>query len=775
MSSITLYIAEKPSMARDIARVLGAKKRDGIKIVGPNVWVSWCIGHLVEIAQPAQHDPRWKSWQLKQLPILPDALKWVPKQKTKAHFKQLATLIKSRQVTRIVNACDAGREGELIFRAVYQTAGGRKPVSRFWVSSLTTEAIKLGLKQLKPSQDFDPLGSAAYCRAEADWLVGMNATRALTSRATGLLSLGRVQTPTLNMIVRRQHEIDSFVPTKYWILEAQIESQTGAQWLARWSRQTNHNQAQEDDDIKPDQPMSKAYWFNSPQEAQKIIDKIKGQIGVVSRAEGKEKSIPPPLLFHLTALQQVCNRRFGFTADRTLEIAQSLYETHKIISYPRTDSRYLTPDVAKEIPKILKALSPPWQALTHTLSTRKLGRRYINAQKVTDHHAIIPTHRSCDPQRLSRAEHQVFDLIVRSLLSALSPAAIDQQAILEVLIAEERFVAKGRVELKAGWRAVAPPSKQPKQNSQLPYVPLGTPARAFDTMILDKQTQPPKLYNDASLLGAMEHAGKKLEDESLRAVMKSGGLGTPATRANIIDTLIRRCYIKRLHKSLHPTEAGKLLVSSVNDLALLEPQMTAEWEKRLQDIAEGNASPNLFIQEIRSWVSQLVSQLPQGPKIMVPESGKNKKQKAHRSKGKGSTYSASSSASSSTSKWASNRSSRTNNDQSSQRSSKPTKKVFNGDLDEIIGKRCPMCKVGEMIQGQRGWGCQRWREGCQFVIWFELDQVIIPKEEAARLCVRRKSRLFHEVDGKKYRLELTSSGQFTWISNSKVKRNKGSR
>ena len=785
MSNITLYIAEKPSMARDLAFALGAKKKEGIKYVGTGVWVSWCIGHLVEIANPDQHDPRWKSWRLSELPILPQKLKWLPKAKTKSHFNQLTKLIKSRQVAEVVNACDAGREGELIFRAVYQVAGGHKPVKRFWVSSLTNEAIRKGLQQLRPSQDFDPLAAAAYCRAEADWLVGMNATRALTARASDLLSLGRVQTPTLNMIVKRQEAIDHFQAETYWVLDIIVLSKTGAQWTARWHKKHAKSQLENLDDHlsvknQTQEKTKRSSWLKSPQDAQKIIEKIKPAIGEVVKAEGKNKQIPPPLLYHLTALQQECNRRFSFTADQTLKIAQSLYETHKLISYPRTDSRYLTPDVARTIPQILNQLPSKYQNLLSqcTVSPQKLGKRYINAQKVSDHHAIIPTNRQYDLNKLKTDEAKVYDLIVRSLLCALCPPALDQQAVLVVDIAQELFIAKGTVELKAGWRALAPHQHSKvgkgKANTQLPFVPIHTPVRAIDAQVLEKQTQAPKAYNDASLLGAMEHAGKQIEDAELRAVMRAGGLGTPATRANIIATLIRRGYISRAQKTLIPTLAGQTLVASVNDPALLEPQLTAEWEQRLQDIAEGKAPAHTFIQQIHAWVNQLVCALPQGPKIQVPKPEKKhgKKQSKYTSRGKSEQNNTHRSAGESS--WRSQT-------QKAKQNTQNQKRPRASELNEVVGQTCPICKKGNMIQGQSAWGCERWKAGCKFIIPFAMNGVLIPKEEAARICARRQSRLFHENDGQKYRIELQAKGKLAWaesksknVGNSKVKSSKRS-
>lgn len=783
MGRITLFIAEKPSMARDIAFVLGAKSRDGIKWVGQDVWISWCIGHLVEIAQPDQHDPKWKTWHPSSLPVMPTTLKWLPKKKTSTHFNQLAQLIKSRDVLRVVNACDAGREGELIFRAVYEVAGGKKPVSRFWVSSLTTEAIRQGLNHLRPSSDFDSLGAAAYCRAEADWLVGMNATRALTSRSSGLLSIGRVQTPTLNMIVTRQNEIDAFVAETYWELEARLESKTGAEWTAKWQRSdTEREEPPSLDQTSPDQEQqsNRRNRISTLEQAEGLMKKIRGVIGQVTEAKGEEKLIPPPQLYHLTALQQECNRRFGLTADQTLKIAQSLYEKHKMISYPRTDSRHLTPDVAKEIPKVISALSPPWSLLVSslTIASSSLGKRYVNAQKVTDHHAIIPTTKSTASGQLSADEFKVYDLIVRSLLCALSPPAKDQFATLIAVLAQETFIAKGRIELSPGWRAVAPPKRQskgePSDQEQLPFVEVGTPTRAKDSRVLEKQTQAPKPYSDATLLGAMEHAGRQIEDEELRAAMKNGGLGTPATRASVIDTLLKRGYISRSKKTLVPTESGFTLVSSVNHKALLEPELTAEWERRLQAISEGTEDPHRFISEIRTWVSELAATLPNGPRINLPDS-KSIRGGSHFARGDTPRQSSSPRTTEEASWRGNGNRSKASVKKGSAAQRSTTIRQSARELNDIVGQVCPRCQTGQMIRGRAAWGCGRWREGCHFTIPFELDGVKIPEPEAARLCVRKQSRLFHELEGIKYRLELNVHGEITWGQSQRSKSNaKGS-
>ena len=800
--SITLYIAEKPSMARDIAKVLGARNRDGIKWVGEGVWVSWCIGHLVEIAAPDVHDAKWKSWRPEVLPVLPSSLKWIPKKKTGSHLKQLRGLIRDPRVSRVVNACDAGREGELIFRSVYAQARGAKPVWRFWVSSLTTEAIRKGLNQLRPSADFDPLGAAAYCRAEADWLVGMNATRALTARADGLLSLGRVQTPTLAMVVKRQAEIDDFQPEDYWIIEAELEARNGERWRAHWSRTIPPGE-----DPSLEKPSAHAGKFKRLEDAEEVLRRCRNQVGEVIRAEGKTQRVPPPQLFHLTALQQEANRRFGLTAEQTLKVAQALYEKHKALSYPRTDSRYLTPDVARSLPRILGSLQDPWEAHAQSIISAevpKLGKRYINAQRVTDHHAIIPTDARVNLTRFDRDERRIYELVVRSLLAALSPPAVDQHMALEVLIAGELWSAQGRAEVSRGWREVASPPLRPPKERTLPYVPVGTPTRIQEAQVDQRQTQPPKPFTDATLLGAMEHAGRQIEESELRAVMRESGLGTPATRANIINTLLHRGYLSRQKKTLIPTEAGKVLIGAVNEPALLVPELTAQWERRLQSIASGDEDPQRFHQEVRSWVDELVGRLLQGSRVHVPDHDKRgrkgKRAKSKRAQpnreGAHSTSSKSTSAqratevpsrrwgqssggaqarqgesSSSSSSWRAHaRSSRSTARGKSTSKKSQNQRQSSADLETITGQRCPRCREGAMIRGQRGWGCSRWRQGCAFVLWFEHDGVAIPEPEAARLCVRGKTRLFHQHEGIKYRLLLSADQALAWEAGKSRKR-----
>lgn len=770
-------------MARDLAKVLGAHQREDARWVGPGVWVSWCVGHLVQIASPAEHEERWKSWRASELPILPHPLKWVPSARTKSHLRALSALMRDQRVSEIINACDAGREGELIFRTVYAYSKARSPVRRFWVSSLTTQAIKAGLGALKPSADFDPLADAAYCRAEADWLVGMNATRALTSRASDLLSVGRVQTPTLSLVVMRQREIERFVAEDYWTLEATLSAQCGARWRAKWrgSHEELAAPPQPREERSAAQRSAEAGGakvggaetsgaetsvgrFKRQADAERVAQRAREALGQVMSCEGNERATPPPLLYHLTALQQEANRRYGYSADQTLGYAQALYERHKLISYPRTDSRHLTPDVAATLPKVLSAiaagvgpLATDAQALINA-RPKQLGKRFVNAQRVTDHHAIVPTSKRPQLESLSEGERRVYSLITRSLLMAMSPDAVDFMMSLEVDLAGGVWRATGRVEREAGWRRFALKSSQPKpkddEEQPLPYLEPKTPARAEVVEVQARQTTPPKPFSEASLLGAMEHAGRQLSERALKEAIKSSGLGTPATRASILETLLKRGYLRREGKLLRPSEAGCILIDAIASLsneaseALCSPALTAHWERRLQQIADGQEAAGPFMEQVRGWVGALSERLAQGPRVRVPQQGKRI--------GRGGTASARPSA---------RRSAQGERASSSTSAASTTRAKTKSTLaEQVEGLDCPLCKQGQLLKGSRGWGCGRWREGCRFVLWFTCDGVELPEEEAVRLISRKATRLFVTREGRRWRLtlELTAPQWLRW-------------
>jgi DNA topoisomerase-3 len=683
--------------------------------------------------------------------MLPEEMKLEPIKGTARHFRGLARLMNDKRVGEIVNACDAGREGELIFRYVYELAQCAKPTLRFWVSSLTVPAIRAGLAALRPGSDYDPLSDAAHCRAEADWLVGMNGTRGLTALGGTLLSVGRVQTPTLAMVVDREREIDAFVPESFWEVKAELSAEKG-RWSALWIGAVGAPEPKD---------RSKRGRLPSAESAEEVAAALRGAAGEVTEAERDIQKVPPPQLHHLTSLQQAANRRYGMTAKSTLQVAQALYEKHKLLTYPRTDSRFLSADVAAGLDQVVKGLATgPYAVFCAELQRRrlpKLGRRFVDDGKVSDHHAIVPTGKSPDSCRLNVDERRIFDIVVRQLLGAMYPPAVYAKTRLEAHVAGHRLEARGRVRMELGWEAVNPPAKSKKTGqtteAELPSVEVGDAVTADKAEVSKKETRPPPRYNEASLLGAMEHAGRTLDEAELRAAMRAGGLGTPATRAATIETLLRRRYIARQGRNLLPAPAGRALVSALPVEALKNPRLTGEWEARLQAIAQGKADAAAFRRDIRRFVSDVVATLKAAPRVVIPE--------AAVPRGRG--------------KYSGRRSQRSGRTTSVRRrpagsAAKPRSrpKKASGAL------RCPRCGQGEVMRGNRGWGCTRWREGCQFVVWFEQDGVLVPDEEAERLFRRGQTRLFakHPSDGPKARLvlDLEVDGNVRWEATKRGKK-----
>ncbi|MGK0358458.1 MAG: DNA topoisomerase-3 [Bradymonadia bacterium] len=762
-----LFVAEKPSVARDLAHVLGATRRTQTRLEGPGVWVTWCIGHLVEHAAPAAHNPAWKRWSPANLPMLPPTLKLQPVKRTESQFKAVARMLNDRRVEQVINACDAGREGELIFRYLVALAGCAAPVQRFWVSSLTQSAIRAGLANLRPGAEFDGLAAAARCRAEADWLVGMNATRGMTAVGDTLLSVGRVQTPTLALIVGREKAIRDFVADTYWVIEAQVDTPKGS-FVAQCTGPLDQPPAKE----TPERC--------APREiAEGAARQLTGAEGEVLRAKRDQQRVPPPQLYHLTALQQAANRRFGMTADQTLKTAQALYERHKLITYPRTDSRHLTTDVAHLVPGIIQALGQHGYA-AEVAGIGKLrpltGRQVANA-KVGDHHALLPTTRAPSGQ-LGRDEARIYDLICRRLLAQVSPDAIYARTHLVVGAAGLRLEARGRTRVEAGWEAVDPQRAAKKAAPLLPLVEPGDPARVEKADVLEKQTRPPPRFSEASLLGAMERAGRALDDPALRAAMREAGLGTPATRAGILETLLRRTYLKRSSKQLMPTTLGEALIDALPVPALASPELTGQWEQRLTAIADGEADPMAFRRDIRQFVRDAVAAMKAAPRVSIegaPERGKRgrggraSRRSPRASKASKSTKAAfrapKAPARPAVAKSAAPKSAAPKSaapklaaPKSAAPRSKKAKVVSSGR------PRCPACKQGEVITGSRGWGCSRHASGCPFVVWFEHSGVRIPDDEADRLFRRKQTRLFTQIDGQRARLvlDLGASGNVRW-------------
>ncbi len=739
-----LFVTEKPSVARDLARVLGARTSGDGCIDGDGVRVTWCLGHLIETASPEAHDPRWKRWDPETLPILPRQLVLVPNARTRGHFAKVKRFLTDRRVSQVINACDAGREGELIFRYVYEVAGCTAPVLRFWVSSLTPAAIRTGLERLRPGADFDALGHAARCRAEADWLVGMNATRALTSRANTLLSVGRVQTPTLALLVSREAEIEAFVPETYHEVQAALVAEAGP-WTARWIGPVG---------APPPADARTQGRLADRAAADALAQRLTGSPARVVAAERERQTVPPPLLYHLTALQQAANRRFGLTAQQTLQAAQALYEKHKLLTYPRTDSRHLTQDVAAGLPAVVQAVAQagPWATEAQALAAQGWptpSRRVVDDSKVGDHHALIPTAKTPALGALSRDEQRIYELVVRRTLAALMPPAVYAKTRLEAEAAGERLEARGRVRLEAGWEAVDPPAP-PKGDAAaeavlLPRVEVGDAAQVTAAEVLAKQTRPPPRYSEASLLGAMERAGRTLEDAALRAAMREAGLGTPATRASILETLLRRGYIDRQGKQLVPSTLGRALIDALPVPALTQAALTGAWESRLQAIADGQAPAMPFRRDIRGFVREIVRALLAAPRVVTPEGPTARRGRGKgRGKGRGRARTRSGSrdraapAGPTRERRAAPR--RAASAQATRPTAQPRKAA--APSGPAQGPACPACGAGHIIRGQRGWGCDQWRAGCRFVVAFEQDGVTVPDDEADRLFRQGQTRLF---------------------------------
>jgi DNA topoisomerase-3 len=604
----TLVVAEKPSVARDLADALpGAFTNEDTHYEGDDYIVTFAVGHLVQLVDPEVYDEKLKKWRMADLPIVPEEFKLAPRDaKAKKQLKVIHKLMQRDDVDRLINACDAGREGELIFAYIYETAGVDKPVERLWVSSMTKQAIREGFEKLRPGAELEPLEQAARSRSEADWLIGMNATRAATIRGRawvgGVVSLGRVQTPTLAMMVQREREIQAFTPEPYRLVRAQFDPRYEGMWF-------------EGDETR---------IFGDLSRAEQIVDKVAGKDGTVEKMEQKEQTERPPLLYDLTSLQRDANRRFGFSARRTLQAAQSLYEDKKAITYPRTSSRYLSGDMVPFLKPTAETLVPIGEyaaAARYVLALDQLPlQRVVNDARVTDHHAIIPTDVEHDVGRFSPDERRIFDLVARRFLSVFHPSARYQRTEVVTLVEEERFRTRGKITLEPGWRGVyglesevdkqaGKTDEEADESAELPKLEQGQTVKCVKAEFEDKLTKPPPRYTEATLLSAMETAGKRIDDEELREAMKESGLGTPATRAETIEVLIRREYIERAGKELQPTPKGLQVISMLEEHPLTSAELTGDWEKRLSDIEHGSGDRKEFIQGIVDLTTQTVEQI----------------------------------------------------------------------------------------------------------------------------------------------------------------------
>lgn len=605
-----LVIAEKPSVAADIARALGGCQKIGDHYENDRYVISSAVGHLLELTPPEGVEPARGKWSFNHLPVLPDHFDLVPIQKTEARLKQLLRLVQRKDIDEIINACDAGREGELIFRNIIRYSGTKKPIRRLWLQSMTPAAIREGFQHLRSDEEMQPLAEAALSRAEADWLVGINGTRAMTafnSRSGGFFktTVGRVQTPTLAIVVEREERIRRFVPRTYWEVIATFECAAGT-YTGRWFDEgfVKPEGREADPDLRPER-----LW--DPARAEAIRQQCLGRLGTVTE-ESKPASQAAPLLFDLTSLQREANARFGFSASRTLQIAQTLYERHKVITYPRTDSRALPEDYLGTVRTTLQSLArtayAPWATEILQQDWVRPNKRVFNNARVSDHFAIIPTPEV--PRGLNEAEQRIYDLVTRRFLAAFYPPAEFLETIRITRVEGEPFKSVGRVLVKPGWLTVY--GKEAGTDDETPQLP---PVQTKETVLTREieskasQTKPPPRFTEATLLTAMEGAGKLVEDDELREAMRDKGLGTPATRAAIIEGLIEEKYLVRQGRELVPTAKAFALMELLHGLGIPEltkPELTGDWEYQLRQIQRRQKTRADFMQGIREMTRRIV-------------------------------------------------------------------------------------------------------------------------------------------------------------------------
>lgn len=647
-----LVVSEKPSVGRDIARVLNCKTKGQGCLIGNKYIVTWAVGHLVTLWEPEEYNPIYKKWRFDTLPIIPEVMKIKPIEDTKKQFEILKNLMNRSDISSLICATDAGREGELIFRYTYEAAGCTKPFNRLWISSMTDEAIKEGFENIKPGAEYDNLYHSAKCRSEADWLVGMNASRAYTLKYNVLLSVGRVQTPTLAIMTERQKEIDNFIPKDYFEVVSKFDGFKGT-WLDKETKETK---------------------IMDMKKAQEISDKVKGNIGKVVSVENNKKKQVPPLLYDLTELQRDCNKKFGFSAQKTLDIIQNLYEKRKMVTYPRTDSRYLSHDMVNKVKNTIAKLNigAYREFSAKLLSMKKLPftKRIIDDSKVTDHHAIIPTDVRPNIESLTKDEFKAYDLIVKRFMCVFYPNYEYTITKITTEVCGEQFLTRGKTILKLGWMEFYKDdskSKKDEDDDELPKLKKNDEVKVKETEIQQKKTKPPSTYNEASLLSAMENAGRFVEDEELREQLKEGGIGTPATRAAIIERLISVGYIKRKGKSLQPTDKGMKLIEIVPP-ELKSPETTGRWEKGLTSIARGKMASERFMQSIQRYVRYIIQESAKVNRGIMFEGGK------------------------------------------------PSKLASNKKPVESLGQ-CPLCKRGDILENSKAFYCSNWKAGCKFTSW----------------------------------------------------------
>lgn len=702
--SYKLCITEKPSVARDIARILGADARHDGYFEGNGYCVTWTFGHLCELKEPADYTEAWKHWSLSALPMIPERFGIRLKNDTgiRKQFGIIKTL--AAQADSIINCGDAGQEGELIQRWVMQKAGVKCPVSRLWISSLTDEAIRKGFNDIKPQSEYTNLYYAGMSRAIGDWVLGMNATRLYTikySRKRGnILSVGRVQTPTLAIIVERQRAIENFKPEPYWELKTVYR------------------------DVSFRAASGK---FKTAEDAQKVLADIDGKPFSITDVTEKKGREAPPRLFDLTSLQVECNKRWGWTADEALKLIQSLYEK-KVTTYPRVDTTYLPTDVYPKLPGILQRMTP-YAKFTEPLLSKALpkSKKVFDDSKITDHHAIVPTGE--DPRVLVGNERLMYHLIAMRFIAAFYPDCIFSQTTVTGQCEKYVFKATGKVILEPGWRVLFADEKKASEEPQvdgkeqekepdngiMPAFTVGE-SGPHKPALAEKMTQPPKPYTEGTLLRAMETAGQSIEDEELREAMKENGIGRPSTRSAIIETLFRRGYLTRQRKTIWATQAGCDLIDIIRDDLVKSPRLTGIWENKLRRIEQGTFTAQDFLNELKEMVGRIVLN------VLNDNSGRSietitEDNTAKTVKGAKSSKSAAAKASASS---------------ASGTASKAPRKPAIRKLEQIP---CPLCGQGHIIKGRTAYGCSRFREGCPLRLMFtDYPDTLTPSKLNAQIA-----------------------------------------
>lgn len=584
----TVVLAEKPSVGRDIAKVLGCNQKGNGFFEGQQYIVTWALGHLVTLADPEMYDDRYKAWKMEDLPMLPKHLKLIVIKKTNKQFQAVKTQLLRKDVEEIIIATDAGREGELVARWILEKAAVKKPIKRLWISSVTDQAIKQGFRNLKDGKAYENLYASAQARAEADWLVGINATRALTTKYNAQLSCGRVQTPTLTMIAKREQEIKEFTPKKFYGVKV-----TGENGLSLTWKEAKSNEAR---------------TFNEEQ-ANEIYNKIRNQHAVIENVQKSRKKSYAPSLYDLTELQRDCNRIFGYSAKETLSITQRLYEQYKVVTYPRTDSKYLTTDMIGTLKERLEAVSiKPYAAFATKILRQpiKTNKSFVDNSKVSDHHAIVPTEQHAFLQSMSDKEVKVYDLIVKRFLAVFMPAFEFEQTNISAKIGNETFTAKGQTIVNKGWKEIF--ERDENDESYVPLVKEGETLKITSSMVTNGETKPPEPFNEGTLLSAMENPVKFMSGESkdlMKTIGETGGLGTVATRADIIEKLFNSFLIEKRGKAIYMTSKGKQLLELVPE-ELKSPALTAQWEQKLTAISKGQLSKTAFVNDMKDYAKKAV-------------------------------------------------------------------------------------------------------------------------------------------------------------------------